>query len=277
MRPIVQTAFDQLVDEDVRERVHLMFPHANALGYDPWGGSLLATQRTLAVVKWLYRHYFRVETEGTAHVPEGRCMLVGHHSAQLAYDGVLVSAAVALDRDPPRHVHAMIEQFFGRLPFVNVLMQRLGQQIGVPAICDRLLEADEAVLVFPEGHRGGGRVFKDRYEVLGFSQGFMRMALRARAPIVPFGFVGGEEMCMSFSRMEPLARLMGAPYWPLTPTVVPVPLPAKCHLTFGEPLFFEGRGDEPDGIIQPMIERVEREVKRLIDHGLAKRRGLFFG
>jgi 1-acyl-sn-glycerol-3-phosphate acyltransferase len=154
----------------------------------------------------------------------------------------------------------------------------MGQLLGVPENALRLLTEDEAtVLVFPEGQKGGGRVWRDRYKIMGFGQGFLRMAMQAGAPVVPFGFIGGEEMVPSFSRMERLAHLLGTPYTPLTPTVLPLPLPAKVSIYFGEPMRFRGKGDELDADIQPLVGRVEEAVAGLIARGLGERKSVWFG
>lgn len=273
-----ESVLDRLVDEETSERVERLGLEVNEYGYDRWGASPAAAKRALAVIRFLYRRYFRVEVDGIDQVPAGRVLLIGNHSGQLAYDGMLVCSAFVLEAEPPRFVRAMIERFFANPPFVNIMMARMGQLIGVQDNAKRLLREDEAaVLVFPEGERGGGRVWKDRYKIMGFGQGFLRLALETETPIVPFSFIGGEEMCPSFSRMTPLAKLMGVPYAPLTPTLVPLPLPAKVHILFGPPMRFEGRGDEEDDVIVPMVQQVERAVKGLIDAGLAKRRGVFLG
>lgn len=267
---------DGLVDDEIRARVAAMDIHAGEHGYDGWGGSTRTATRALAIARWFYRHYFRVETSGLEHVPAGRCLLIGNHSGQLPTDGLLIGAALALDADPPRYVHAMIERFFAGVPFLNVFMSRVGQQIGLPQHCERLLTRDDAaVLVFPEGQRGSGKVVWNRYRLMGFGQGFLRLAMRTGTPIVPFGFVGGEEMNVSFSRMEPLAKLVGAPYLPLSPTVLPLPLPAKCVLTFGAPMRFEGSGNEDDETVTAHVREVECEVERLIAEGRAQRRHLY--
>ena len=273
-----EALLDQLVDRETHDRIERLAPAVNEYGYDRWGASPAATKRALSFVRFLYRHYFRAEVDGIDRVPIGRVLLIGNHSAQLAYDGMLVAAAFLLDAEPPRFVRAMIERFFAEPPFVNVLMARMGQLIGLQENARRLLSEEEgAVLVFPEGERGGGKVWKDRYKVMGFGQGFLRLALQTQTPIVPFAFIGGEEMCPSFSRMKPLARLMGVPYAPLTPTLLPLPLPAKVHILFGEPLYFEGRGDEDDDVILPKVHQIEAEVARLIEAGLRARKGVFFG
>jgi len=191
----VTGALDRLVDDEIRDRVSRIDLDVNRFGYDRWGASLDDAARMLAALRWFYRHYFRAEAHGLENLPEGRMLLVGNHSGQLAYDGMLVCAALALDAEPPRFARAMIERFFASTPFVNVVMTRMGQLTGVPRNAEKLLaEEDAAVLVFPEGERGGGRVWKDRYRIMGFGQGFLRLATRTRSPIVPFGFVGGEEI-----------------------------------------------------------------------------------
>lgn len=273
-----EAALDRLVDHETSERIERLAPNVNEYGYDRWGASPAATKRAFAFVRFLYRNYFRVEVHGIEHVPPGRVLLIGNHSAQLAYDGMLVAAAMILDAEPPRFLRAMIERFFAVPPFVNMLMTRMGQLIGLPENAERLLREEEAaVLVFPEGERGGGKVWKDRYKIMGFGQGFLRLAMKTQTPVVPFAFIGGEEMCPSFSRMKPVARLLGVPYAPLTPTLLPLPLPAKVHIVFGEPMRFEGRGDEDDDVVLPEVRRVEERVKQLIDEGLALRTGVFFG
>ncbi|GMV15104.1 MAG: acyltransferase family protein [Polyangiaceae bacterium] len=273
-----EAALDRLVDDETSERIERLAPNVNEYGYDRWGASPAATKRAFAFVRFLYRNYFRVEVHGIEHVPPGRVLLIGNHSAQLAYDGMLVAAAMILDAEPPRFLRAMIERFFAVPPFVNMLMTRMGQLIGLPENAERLLQEEEAaVLVFPEGERGGGKVWKDRYKIMGFGQGFLRLAMKTQTPVVPFAFIGGEEMCPSFSRMKPVARLLGVPYAPLTPTLLPLPLPAKVHILFGEPMRFDGRGDEDDDVVIPKVRRVEERVKQLIDAGLALRTGVFFG
>src|SRR5690606_23142628 len=158
---------DVLVDDALRERVERMNIEVNEFGYDRWGARPNDALRMLALMRLIYHHYFRAETHGIEWLPEGRMMLVGNHSAQLAYDGMLIATALALEAEPPRFCRAMIERFFAQVPLVNILMKRMGQLIGLPENAERLLAEDEAcVLVFPEGQRGGGKVWRDRYKVM---------------------------------------------------------------------------------------------------------------
>ncbi len=267
---------DRWISDEVARRVERLDIRTNDFGFDRWGVSSKATRRALAVAWWFYRHYFRVETLGLEHVPAGRSLLIGNHSGQLPFDGVLVGTALAMEAEPPRFARAMIEKFFATPPWLNVWMARVGQLIGLPENAERLLlEEDAVVLVFPEGARGSGRVWRDRYKILGFGHGFMRLALRTRTPIVPFGLVGAEEACLSFSRLAPLARLLGTPYLPLSPQLIPLPLPTKIHIRIGAPMHFEGRGDEDDADIDMMVAEVEARCASLMQEGLAARRGIF--
>ena len=263
------------LDPEIAERLAATADQLNEYGFDKWGYAPARARRALAVIAWLYRHYWRVEVHGIERVPPGRGLLIGNHSSQLAYDGAMVAASMLLDADPPRAVKAMIEKFFQLQPFVNVFMARTGQLTGLPENCTRLLEEDQLIMVFPEGARGGGKTVWKRYELQDFGRGFMRIALAARAPIVPFGFIGGEEVCPSLVDVKPLARLLGMPYLPVTPTVLPLPLPARCSIHYGEPLWFEGSGNEEDAVIQAKVEVVRQKVAALIDRGLAARKGVF--
>lgn len=269
-------ALDRLVDDELRARHARLDLHVNAYGYDRWGASREDQLRALAFARWFHQRYFRVESEGLSHIPDGRVLLIGNHSGQLAYDGMLVATTLFFDAEPPRFVRAMIERFFIQTPLVGSFMTRMGQLTGVQENAERLLSEEEAaVLVFPEGQRGGGRTWIDRYKIMGFSQGFLRLAKRTRTPVVPFAFIGGEEMLPSLSRAEPLAKLLGTPYVPIVPWGLPIPAPVKCHVLFGAPMRFEGSGDEEDEVINPEVRQVEHAVEELILRGLSNRRGVF--
>ena len=259
------------------ERIDRTSHDVNAYGYDKWGYSPSAAKRTLAVSEWFYRRYFRVRVHGIERVPPGRGLLIGNHSSQLAYDGMMVATAMILDAERPRAVRAMVEKFFQRQPLVNVFLARNGQLTGVPENCERLLREEELIMVFPEGARGGGKVWKDRYKLAEFGTGFMRLALKTGSPITPFAFIGGEEVCPAIVDLKPLARLLGIPYLPVTPTLLPLPLPARCSIYFGEPLRFEGTGDEEDSEIIAKVNVVKAKIAEMIERGLSERRGVFFG
>ncbi|MGE0710745.1 MAG: lysophospholipid acyltransferase family protein [Planctomycetota bacterium] len=252
----------------------------NSAGYDPWGLHVETAERTLRSCRWLYERYFRVKTHGIEHVPAGRVMLVPNHSGQLPLDGMFVAMAMIFDAHPPRIVRGMVERWFPSLPFISTLFVRCGQTVGDPRNCVRLLERDQAILVFPEGVRGSGKTYWHRYELQRFGTGFVRIALETKTPIVPVAVVGAEETYPSIYNVEWLARLLQIPYvpvtpfWPLLGPLGAVPLPVQIDLHFGEPLRFEGDADAPDHEVQGMVEQVKGSINAMLARGLAARPGL---
>ena len=138
------------------------------------------------------------------------------------------------------------------------------------------MEADEAVLVFPEGVRGVNKLFHKRYQLQEFGNGFMRMALAAKAPIVPFAVIGAEEQAPAIYDFQPLAKLIGFPSVPIVfPQIIPLPLPVKYHIHVGAPMVFEGDPDADDEEIALRVKKVHRVIQRMINRGLEKRKGIF--
>ncbi|MFO0585354.1 MAG: lysophospholipid acyltransferase family protein [Anaeromyxobacter sp.] len=260
-----------------RARLDKITPPANEFGVDPYGFDLEYAVAAVAPFLWLYRKYFRVKLEGLEHVPsEGRVVLVANHSGQLPFDAAMIAVALLMEKDPPRVVRALVERWVPTLPFVSTFMARIGQIVGTPENCRRLLAADEAILVFPEGVRGLNKPFSERYRLQGFGAGFMRLALESNAPVLPVAVVGAEEQSPNLLDLKPLAKVLGMPAFPLTPTVLPLPLPTRYRIIFGEPRRFTGSPDDDDAEIERKVREVERDVKALIDRGLAERTSIFF-
>jgi 1-acyl-sn-glycerol-3-phosphate acyltransferase len=260
-----------------RERLEKLTPPRNEYGVDPYGFDTEYMVAAVAPLLWLYKRYFRVQVHGIEKVPsEGRVLLVSNHSGQLPFDGAMIEVAFLLDRDPPRAVRALMDTWVPTLPFVSTFMARCGQVVGTPENCRRLLAADEALLVFPEGTRGLNKLFRDRYKLQRFGQGFMRLALESGAPVVPVAVVGAEEQAPALFDLKPLARLLSFPALPITPTLFPFPLPTRYHIHFGEPLVFQGSPDEDDEPLERKVVEVETAVRDLLAKGLAARRHVFF-
>jgi 1-acyl-sn-glycerol-3-phosphate acyltransferase len=225
---------------------------------------------------WLYRKYFRVRIDGVEHVPnEGRCVIVANHSGQLPFDAAMLAVGLLIDKDPPRVARALVEKWVPTLPFVSTFMARCGQIVGTPENCRRLLAADEVILVFPEGVRGLNKPFSQRYQLQKFGVGFMRLALESAAPIVPCAVVGAEEQAPALFDFKLLARLLGFPAFPITPTVLPFPLPSRYHIRFGAPLRFSGSPDDDDAELERKVVEVEAAVTTLIERGLAERKSVY--
>jgi len=248
----------------------------NEYGVDPFGFNLEFALAAVAPFLWLYKFYFRVETHGVEKVPAGRVLLVANHSGQLPFDGAMIGVAMLTEATPPRAVRSMVEKWVPTLPYVSTVMARSGQIVGTPENCRRLLHAEEAIMVFPEGARGISKLWSQRYQLQEFGLGFMRLALETQTPIVPIGVVGAEEQAPALMDVKPLARLLGFPAFPITPTILPFPLPVKYHLHFGEPLTFQGRPDDEDAELEKKVKVVKGAVQQLIREGLQERKGVFF-
>jgi 1-acyl-sn-glycerol-3-phosphate acyltransferase len=143
--------------------------------------------------------------------------------------------------------------------------------LGDPTNCAKMLANNEAVIVFPEGVRGSGKLYQDRYQLKRFGNGFMHLAMKYKATIVPVGVVGCEETIPAIANIKPLAKALGVPY---APVALPVILPAKVHLNFGPPMFFDDR-EIPEEQVTDRVEQVKGEISKLIDKGLSERKRLF--
>ncbi len=259
-----------------RARLEKLTPPRNEYGVDPYGLDVEYVVAAIAPLLWLYRKYFRVELHGADRVPaEGRVLVVANHSGQLPFDAAMIEVGLLIERDPPRIVRALVERWVPTLPFVSTFMARCGQVVGTPENCRRLLAADEAILVFPEGVRGLNKPWRERYQLKKFGLGFMRLALESGAPVVPCAVVGAEEQAPALFDLKPVARLLGFPAFPVTPTLLPFPLPSRYHVHFGEPLRFSGSADDEDAELERKVGEVEGAVKSLLERGLAARTSIY--
>jgi 1-acyl-sn-glycerol-3-phosphate acyltransferase len=262
--------------EQVEERLSHLSARVNEFGVDPFGLDVDFAKAAIAPVLWLYKHYFRVETHGLENVPDGRVLLISNHSGQLPFDGAMIGTAIFADRDPPRMIRAMVEKWVPTLPFASTFFARMGQVVGTPENCRRLLNQDEAILVFPEGAKGISKLYKDAYQLQDFGNGFMRLALETNTPIVPVAVVGAEEQAPAMADLKGIARLLGMPSLPLTLTGMPLPLPTKYRLYFGEPMRFQGSGDEEDAEIEKKVRQVKATIQAMLNEGLRERKHIFW-
>ncbi len=255
---------------------------------DPYGMDVEMIEVVRPFLAFMYRTWWRVESHGLEHVPaEGRALLVSNHSGVLPWDGAMIATAVSADHPvrPDRIVRSLHLHWFSTLPFVAPALAATGQVPGLPENAVRLLENDELVCVFPEGLKGVGKLYKDRYKLARFGRGgFVQAALRARAPIVPVAVVGAEEIYPMFYNAESFAKLLGFPYFPLTPffpwlgMLGTIPLPTRWSITFCPPISTEEYGpraaDDPLTVLA-LAERVRDTIQETIDLRLAERTSLF--
>ena len=265
--------------DDIAGRTRALVVHGNEFGFDPFGLSRDHVRPAIRFATWMYRNYFRAEAFGVEHIPtEGRVLFVANHSGQLPFDGLAIGAACFLEPAKPRLLRSMVEYFVPSVPFASYLFARWGQITGTPENCRRLLQAEEAVLVFPEGARGISKPFSKRYQLAPFGKGFMRLALEMQCPIVPVAVIGAEEQAPAFN-FKALAKLVSAPAFPLVPypPFVPlVPLPTKYRIYFGEPLRFSGDPDDDDAVLDGQVAQVRTTIQSMLHVGLRERKHVFY-
>lgn len=254
---------------------------------DEFGFDAQWTESFLPAFMLLYRDYWRVETTGVENVPaSGRALLVANHAGVLPWDGTMIKTALFAEHPHPRHARALVASLFMGMPMLSWFLRRTGQTVGHPDDTRRLLERDELVLVFPEGVRGTGKTFKDRYRLRRFGRGgFVSTAIRARAPIIPVSVIGSEEIYPMVGDLSPVARLFGLPYFPVTPfwpwlgPLGMIPLPSKWRIQFHAPIHVEDHpphAADDQHVVMALADEVRDTIQQGIYDNLKLRRGVFF-
>jgi 1-acyl-sn-glycerol-3-phosphate acyltransferase len=272
----------QELERELAERMRNAPLRLNEYGYDPFGLSVAQARRLLLPAAVLYRYYFRVETHDIEKVPTGRVLLIANHAGQVAYDGAMLTVAMLLAAEPPRLARGMGEYFLWKVPWMGTSAARIGTLVGTPRNCVSMLEADECVMVFPEGARGANKPFRQRYQLQRFGHGFMRLALETQSPIVPVAIVGSEEQQPGLVNLTKLAHEVGLPSLPITvtfpwlgPLGIALALPVKYQIHFGDPLRFEGHPQEESDAVQEKVGVVRRAISDLLARGRRERHGIF--
>jgi 1-acyl-sn-glycerol-3-phosphate acyltransferase len=240
------------------------------------------------LLDFLYQRYFRVETRGASNIPdEGRCLIVANHSGTFPYDGAMLKTAMRLAHPKARDLRWLAEDFVFYLPFVGTFMNRIGAVRGCQENAERLLRQDRLVGVFPEGVKGVGKLFRDRYRLQRFGRGgYIKLCLRTGTPIVPCAVIGAEESNPMLHRFEYLASAFGIPYFPVTPTFPAlgplglIPAPTKWRIIFGEVIRFDNYGPEAQDdslLVAKLSEKVRTTVQAMLDQGLAERQSVWLG
>ncbi|WP_342381779.1 1-acyl-sn-glycerol-3-phosphate acyltransferase [Myxococcus stipitatus] len=247
--------------------------HLDEYGKDP---SLV--QRLEPVLEFLYGQYWRVSAQGADHIPGGAVILVANHSGALPYDGLVMSLALARERPDLRESRWLVEDQIFHAPVLGTLFNRLGAVRACPENALRLLDEQRPLVVFPEGYQGLSKPFAERYRLKRFGRGgFVKLALRTGAPIVPVAIVGAEETSPMLGRLP--ASFLGFPYVPLTP-LGPLPLPAKWSIRFGEPISMDGLPPEAAddlGEVGRLTERTREAIQTMLHTQLRQRRSIFAG
>jgi len=241
----------------------------------------------LPILRTLFRNWFRVEVSGIENLPvDGAALIVANHAGVLPFDGLMTSVAVHDHHPTNRDLRLLAADLVFDMPMVGQAARKAGHTMACTEDAHRLLADGELTAVFPEGYKGLGKHFRDRYKLQRFGRGgFVSAALRTQAPIVPCSIVGSEEIYPMIADVKLLARLMGLPYFPVTPLfplagpLGMVPLPSKWHIEFGTPI--DTTGYDAAAADDPMVtfeltDQVRETIQQTLYRLLAGRRNMFF-
>jgi 1-acyl-sn-glycerol-3-phosphate acyltransferase len=257
-------------------------PRIDEFGFDP-----AFTESALPLFRWLYEKYWRVELEGIENVPvAGRGLLVSNHAGVIPWDGAMVRTGIWMEHPKRRHARMLVVNFAFALPGFSQFLLKTGNVLAHPDNAVTLLERDELVGVFPEGVKGAAKLYRDRYQVRRFGRGgFVQVAIRTGAPIIPVAVVGAEEVHPVVFELPWLARLVGLPTLPITPTfplfggLGLLPLPSKWFIAFGPPIPTASLGPdaaEDPRLVMEISEEVRGWIQTRIDGLLPRRKTPFY-
>lgn len=242
---------------------------------DPWGFNLELCESVMRKLMPLYRTYFKVRVFGQENVKNKPYIVVGNHTGQIPIDGMLITLAFAIDIQPPRILRVMVERFLAQLPFLGDLTAQTGSILGDRANCEYLIDHGESILVFPEGVRGISKNTNEYYKLRSFSQGFYRIALQKKTPILPICVIGAEEMFPFVFHAKKIAQMLRLPSMPISANVIPLPSPIDIYIGPEISIPEHMNPESSDKEIKENVFHIETTIKRMIIHGLANRRPFF--
>lgn len=263
---------------------------ARGLGVDEFGYDPAAARWAEPLLGFLFRRWWRVEALDVERVPaRGPVVLVANHGgALLPYDALMIATALRAAHPSGRQARPLVEDYLYHFPHLGTWLARMGAVRADRSNARRLLGAGAAIIVFPEGQRGLGKPYGQRYHLQRFGRGgFVSLCLETRAPLVPVSVIGAEEAHPVIARAVTAGRLLGLPYLPITPTfpwlglLGLLPLPSKWTIRFGEPIdlaaLHDGCDPEDPALVGRLREEIRQRVQRMVLDGLRRRRSIFFG
>lgn len=252
---------------------------------DQYGFSLDSCKSSEAFFRFLYQKWFGVTLLGLENIPaSGRAVLCGNHSGVLPLDGAMLYDGIIQFHPEPRRVRFLVNEFIRKSPIAGDIIRGFG---GVPAKYDvaiELLNKEELVLFYPEAEKGTGKLYKDRYHLVDFNPGFVKAAIETGSKIIPITTVGGDEIYPLLGNLKPVAKIMGAPYWPITPfypwlpfPLNAIPLPIKLLICIGKPidLGLPPEKAEDHELLESIASKIQDDIQSELNDLLAMRRSPF--
>lgn len=271
-----KNVFEKLQKEERKVEV-------DCFGMDP-----VAIQSIKPFFDFLYYKYWRIETTGISNIPnEGKALIVSNHSGTLPYDGAMLATAIFNEHAVRKDARFLVEDFVYHMPFLGSFMYRIGGVRACPENAEYLLNNEHLVIVFPEGVKGIGKFYKERYKLQRFGRGgFVKLCIKTKSPLIPVGIVGAEEIHPTVFKSNILAKTIGIPYIPITPTfpllglLGVIPFPSKWSIHFGKPMTFDHYSPSilDDEIqIHKFSEKVRNEIQSILIELLKQRKSIWFG
>jgi len=252
---------------------------------DPFGYSLSTFALWEPLFRFLFEDYFKVEIKGIENIPgDGAAILVGNHSGLLPLDGAMISMAMTSQHPKPRRVRYLATDWFFTLPGLCDWVRETGQVRATRANALKLLEMEELIGIYPEGTRGVGKPFRERYRLLDFHPGFVQLAIETGTPLIPVSTLGGDEIYPEFVNLKKLARFIGMPFYPLTLTfpwlpfplyLIPLPVCWKIHIHKPIKLDYPKEAANDRKLVLKLAREVQYQIQNEVNEMLASRQSLF--
>lgn len=271
----------------LRKKYHELALKLRSDEVDPFGYDPIFDEFFQPLFEFLYEKYWRVNTYGMNNIPtEGPVLLVGNHSGGLPYDAAMLKIAIHKEHPSHREARFLVEDFIYHFPFLGSIINRFGGIRACPENAARLLANNQLLVVFPEGVKGLGKLYSERYRLARFGRGgFVRLCLKTRATMVPVAFVGPEDIHPMIAKDRLLSQMMGIPYFPVTwtfPWLGPlgmIPLPSKWSIHILPAIDFSnyGPGAEKDRtLVYKMSNQVKSMIQDTLSEQIKKRQGVWF-
>lgn len=254
---------------------------------DQFGFSLETFARWEPFFRFLFEDYFKVEVRGIENIPaEGRAILIGNHSGLLPLDGAMIAMAMASEHKAERRVRYLVTDWFFSLPGVADWVRETGQVRATMTNARKLLDEGELVGIYPEGVRGVGKPFRERYRVLDFHPGFVQLAIATQTPLIPVATVGGDEIFPEIASLHKLARFVGMPFFPVTLTFpwltfpLPlIPLPVRWMIHVHPPIKLDYPPEKASDrkLVLKLAREIQYTIQRDLNRLIAERKTFLTG
>lgn len=239
------------------------------------------------IFHFCWEDYFKITFHGLENIPgEGRVIVVGNHSGLIPIDGGMLTSALCSKHPSPRRIRFLATDWFFKVPGLKDWAMETGQVRATQQNAKTLLEREEILGIYPEGIRGVGKTFRERYRVIDFHPGFVQLAIATQTPIVPMATVGGDEIFPNFINVKSLARMLRMPFFPLTltfpwlPLPMPfLPLPVRWLMKIHKPIDLGYPPEKANNrkLVLQIAKEIQYQIQKDLNELLRERKSVFSG